>query len=136
MGVLTASRSGNDEVNVADQIVDPNSLLRRIERIVDARRLCSEIGTGDLTVLDVPPKEVWVHRLAKGSTVLLTAHNTADEHREVTVEFEPPADASTRVVGPGEYHAEDGQCTFSLDACDYAWVRGDRKGERVPMGRP
>jgi maltose alpha-D-glucosyltransferase/alpha-amylase len=123
-------------VNVADQIVDPTSLLRRIERLVDARRLCSEIGTGDIEMRDVPPKEVWVHRLTKGSTVLLTAHNTADERREVTVDFEPPAAAATRIVGPGEYSVEDGRCTFTLDACEYAWIRGDRRGQRVPLGRP
>lgn len=65
---------GYEQVNVADQLPDPDSLLSRISRLVDARQLCTEIT--------------------------------------------------------------DGSVTLRLDACEYAWLRGDRRGERVPLGTP
>jgi maltose alpha-D-glucosyltransferase/alpha-amylase len=68
--------------------------------------------------------------------VLLAAHNLAAEPRTVTVDFDAPADATTRVVGPGDYAIEDGRVTFDLDATGYVWLRGDRRGERVPLGSP
>jgi maltose alpha-D-glucosyltransferase/alpha-amylase len=41
------------------------------------------------------------------------------------------------VVGPAEYaFLDDGQVRVELDACEYLWLRGDRAGERVPVGDP
>jgi maltose alpha-D-glucosyltransferase/alpha-amylase len=122
------------EINVADQRTDPDSLLNRISRIIDARTLCTEISTGDFSIVGVEPKDVWVHRIEQGRTVLLTAHNLAAEPRTVTVDFDAPADATTQVVGPGDYTVADGRVVFELDATDYAWLRGDKRGERVPLG--
>jgi len=134
--VIDEGEFGYEHVNVADQLTDDGSLLRRIQRIVEARHRCPEISSGEFSVVGVEPREVWVHRIDAGNTVLLAAHNTADERREVAVDFEPPAETTTRVVGPGDYGVAEGRCTFGLDACDYVWLRADRRGERVPLGEP
>jgi maltose alpha-D-glucosyltransferase/alpha-amylase len=125
-----------EHVNVAAQRGDPDSLLSRVRRLVDARRLCEEISTGAFSVVHAAPKEVWAHRLDEGRTTLLTVHSTASEPREVTVAFDAPAGATTKVVGPADYEVSEGRCTVRLDACGYAWIRGDRRGERVPLGKP
>ncbi|QSG16231.1 alpha-amylase family protein [Halapricum desulfuricans] len=124
------------EINVADQLNDPDSLLERIKRLIDARTMCTEIGHGDYHIVDVEPKEVFVHRMDHRNTVLMAAHNSATEPRTVTASFEVPPAAATDIVGPGEYEMADGEITFELDACDYVWVRGDKRGERVPLGEP
>jgi maltose alpha-D-glucosyltransferase/alpha-amylase len=125
-----------DEINVADQLTDADSLLNRIERLIDARHLCSEISDGHFSVIDVEPKEVWVHRIDQSGTVLLCAHNTASEERQVTVGFDAPDETTARVAGDGDYEIADGECTFDLAPCDYVWLRGDTRGERVPLGEP
>ncbi|WP_318566658.1 alpha-amylase family protein [Salinigranum marinum] len=134
--VIDEGRYGYQSINVADQLRDQDSLLNRIRRLVDARTLCTELSNGDFSIADVEPKEVWVHRVDHGRTTLLTAHNLAAEPRTVTVDFDAPADATTRVVGPGDYEVDGGRATFDLDATEYAWLRGDRRGERVPLGSP
>lgn len=113
---------------------DPDSLLSRIKRLIDARTICTEIGHGDYHIVDVDPKEVFVHRLDHGNTVLLAPHNSATEYREVTAPFEVPAEAAFDVVGPGDYEIVDSEITFRLDNCEYVWVRGDKRGECTPLG--
>jgi len=134
--VIDEGEFGYREINVADQLNDPDSLLERIKRLIDARTMCTEIGHGDYHIVDVEPKEVFVHRMDHRNTVLIAAHNSATEPRTVTASFEVPAGAAADVVGPGEYEIADGEITFELDACDYVWVRGDKRGERVPLGEP
>jgi maltose alpha-D-glucosyltransferase/alpha-amylase len=134
--VIDEGQYGYQEINVADQRPDPDSLLNRISRLIDARTLCTELSTGEFSIVDVEPKEVWVHRIDQGRTALLTAHNLAAEPRTVTVDFDAPADATTRVVGGGDFTIEDGRVTFEMDATDYVWLRGDTRGERVPLGSP
>jgi maltose alpha-D-glucosyltransferase/alpha-amylase len=134
--VVDDGEFAHSEVNVADQFDDPNSLLSRIKRIVEARKLCTEVSKGRFGIVDVDPKDVWVHRLDYGKTVLMTAHNAAEQPREVTVDFDAPADATTRIVGSDDYEIEDGRCTFHLDGYDYVWIRGDTSGQRVPLGQP
>jgi maltose alpha-D-glucosyltransferase/alpha-amylase len=126
-----------DEVNVADQLPRADSLLNRIARLIDARTRCTEVSGGRFEIVDVPPKEVWAHRLVDGATELLAVHNTASEPRAVTVWYGPDADVTSRVVGAADYEFRgDGQVEVEMDACDYLWLRGDREGERIPVGDP
>jgi maltose alpha-D-glucosyltransferase/alpha-amylase len=135
--VIDEGEYAYEDVNVADQLPEADSLLNRISRLVDARTRCTEVSGGRFEVVDVPPREVWAHRLVDGATELLAVHNTAAETRTVTVWFGPDADVSSRVVGPAEYaFLDDGQVRVELDACEYLWLRGDRAGERVPVGDP
>jgi maltose alpha-D-glucosyltransferase/alpha-amylase len=132
-GVIDEGPFGYHEVNVADQLERDDSLLSRIERIVDARHRCSEIGSGEFSIVDADPKEVWAHRFDDDGTVLLAVHSTADEPREVTVPFEPPAEATVRVLGPADYDVHADSVTIRADDCGFAWLRGDRHGRRVPV---
>ena len=134
--VIDEGEYSYEHLNVADQRNARDSLLNRIKRLVDARTVCTEIGHGRYHIVDVAPKEVFVHRMDHRNTVLMAAHNSASEPREVSCQFEVPPDTATDIVGPGEYTIEDGNITFHLDACDYVWVRGDKRGERVPLGQP
>ncbi len=132
--VIDEGEYSYEQLNVAEQLADPGSLLNRIKALIDARTMCPEIGSGSYSILDVPPKEVFVHRMDARNTVLIAAHNAATDQREVTVPFEVPADAATKIVGPGSYAIADGTIRFDLGECEYVWVRGDTRGERIPMG--
>jgi maltose alpha-D-glucosyltransferase/alpha-amylase len=134
--VIDDEEYGFETINVADQLNDPDSLLERIKRLVDARTMCPEIGHGDYHIVDVDPREVFVHRMDHRNTVLMAAHNSATEPRTVDCQFEVPAETAVDIVGPGEYEIDDGRIRFDLDACEYVWVRGDKRGERVPVGEP
>ncbi len=134
--VIDHEEYGYEAVNVADQLNDPDSLLSRIKRLIDARTICTEIGRGEYHIVGVDPKEVFVHQMEHKDTVLMAAHNSATEYREVTVPFEVPGDAAIDIVGPGDYEIHGGEITFRLDDCEYVWVRGDKRGERVPLGEP
>jgi len=124
-----------DRVNVADQRDDPDSLLSRVEALVAARDACPEIARGDYRALDTDRKETRVHRFDRAAggdegtdgTVLLCAHNLADEHREAVVGFDVDPDTVEHVVGDGNYHVAEGGVTFQLDACDYVWLRGEQR---------
>jgi maltose alpha-D-glucosyltransferase/alpha-amylase len=132
--VIDEGEFGYENINVADQLNDSDSLLERIKRLIDARTICPEISHGNYHIVDVDPKEVFVHRMDHRNTVLIAAHNSATEPRTVSCQFEVPAETAVDIVGPGTYEIEDGRITFELDACEYVWVRGDKRGERVPLG--
>jgi maltose alpha-D-glucosyltransferase/alpha-amylase len=117
---------GYENVNVADQRDDPGSLMNRVSAAVDARNRCPGIVEGEFEVLESGHREVFVHRYRHGDAVLLMAHNTADEHRRVVVEFDSPPEATEHVLGPGGYHVQDGGVTLFLEDCEYVWLRGDR----------
>ena len=124
-----------DRVNVAAQRDDPDSLLSRVEALVAARDACPEIARGDYRVPDCDHKETRVHRFdhERGDgedtdgTVLLCAHNLADDYREEIVGFDVDPDTVEHVVGDGEHYVAEGGVTFKLDASDYAWLRGEKR---------
>jgi len=124
-----------DRVNVAAQRDDPDSLLSRVEALVAARDACPEIARGDYRAPETDHKETRVHRFdhERGDgedtdgTVLLCAHNLADDYREEIVGFDVDPDTVEHVVGDGEHYVAEGGVTFKLDACDYAWLRGEKR---------
>jgi len=113
-------------INVAVQSDDPGSLLSRIQRIVDARTAHSAIATGDFHIVDSGHEDVFVHRVDTDDDAYVFAHNFADEYREPVCQWEVPDADTTRPVGDGGYHVEDGGVTFLLDPCDYVWLHGDK----------
>ena len=124
-----------DRVNVAAQRGDPDSLLSRVEALVAARDACPEVARGDYRAVETDRKETRVHRFdgeagddgSAAETALLCAHNLADEYREAVVDFDVDPDTVEHVVGDGEHDVAEGGVTFELDACDYAWLRGEKR---------
>ncbi|AUG48107.1 alpha amylase [Haloarcula taiwanensis] len=116
-----------EHINVADQQADPDSLLSHIQRLVAARKRNPELSGGDLHLIESGHKDVPVHRVDTGDTAFIFAHNFADEYREAVLQWEVPDADTSKAVGDGGYHIEDGGVTFLLDPCDYVWLRGDKR---------
>ncbi|RLM39463.1 alpha-amylase family protein [Haloarcula sp. Atlit-120R] len=116
-----------EHINVADQQADPDSLLSHIQRLVAARKRNPELSGGDLHLTESGHKDVLVHRVDTGDTAFIFAHNFADEYREAVLQWEVPDADTSKAVGDGGYHIEDGGVTFLLDPCDYVWLRGDKR---------
>jgi len=115
-----------ERVNVADQASDPDSLLSRVRRLVDARRRNPVLPDGDFHIADSGHEDVFVHRLDTDDVAFIFAHNFADEYRESVLQWEVSDADTTRAVGEGGYRVEAGGVTFLLDPCDYVWLRGDK----------
>ena len=127
---------GSRRINAAAQLPNADSLFNRIVRLIHARKLCPEVWKGDHEILSVEPDDVVVTRAVQGSTALVTAHNIGDEPREVEVDVEFEDGSATRLVGWADYELDGGTCSLSMAPGDYLWLRGDRRGEVVPLGAP
>jgi len=130
--VIDEGEYAYDRVNAAAQRDDPDSLLSRVRDLSAARDECPEIARGAYSVPESDHKETRVHRFdherADGrETVLLCAHNLADEYREEVVGFDVDPETVEHVVGDGEHYVAGGGVTFFLDECDYVWLRGEKR---------
>lgn len=125
--VIDAGDYAYDRINVASQRGDPESLLSRVRDLITARTDCPAITAGAYCVPDTDHKETRVHRFDHDDTVVLCAHNLAADSREEIVSFAVDPDTVEHVVGDGDYHVADGGVTFLLDACDYVWIRGNKR---------
>jgi len=124
--VVDEGRFSYEQVNVADQRDDPDSLLSGVQQLVSARDDYPGINDGDYTIVDSGHKDVFLHRIDTAERVLFCAHNLADEYREPVCGFEMPDTATEKVIGTGGYHVEDGGVTFLLDPGDYVWLDAER----------
>ncbi|MHC3378569.1 hypothetical protein [Haloarcula sp. H-GB5] len=67
-----------------------------------------------------------IHRVDTDDTAFIFAHNFSDESRKSVLQWEVPDADTSKKLGDGGYHIEDGGVTFLLDSCDYVWLRGDK----------
>jgi maltose alpha-D-glucosyltransferase/alpha-amylase len=128
--VVDEGQFSYEHVNVASQTDDPASLLSRVRRLVAARQRHPELTDASFHIVDSGHHDVFVHRLDTDDTAFLFAHNFAPDYREPVLQWEVPDADTTRVVGDGGFHVEDGGVTFLLDPCDYVWLHGDKAAER------
>ena len=113
-------------VNVRAQQRDPDSLLRWFGQLIATLRECPEIGTGTITVLDLPvPPSVLVHRFDAPEGSILLLHNLAD--RAVTIDIGSLDGVEGRpwemlADGPYPRPAED-LTGLQLNGWGYRWIR-------------
>jgi maltose alpha-D-glucosyltransferase/alpha-amylase len=113
-------------VNVADERLDPNSLLTWFERTLHALRECEEIGSGEHEVVDAGPPSVMVHRATGHLGTTLFVHNLDDQPYRLKLGFlhDPdPGQHPLPIVADSDYGSD-----IDLDALDvagfgYRWIR-------------
>ncbi len=123
---------GPDQVNVADQRRDGDSLLNWMERLIRRRRECPELGWGACTVLDVAEPAVLAHRCDWAGNVVVAVHSFAEEPLEVEV---PLGDAEAAVDLFAHEHLEPaakGKIRLALGPYGHRWLRLRRPGQRLP----
>ena len=81
---------GFPEINVRDQRIPPDTLLRCVQRLTRTRRACPEIGWGTWTALDGAPDAMLALRCDWRGGSVMTLHNLSDA--EVAVDGLIPDD--------------------------------------------
>lgn len=133
---VTEGPYGPEQVNVAQQRNDPDSLWSFIQRLISRYRQSPEIGWSDVEVLEQPDHRVLAHVCRKDEWSLVALHNFAAEPVEVTVEV-PGLTRGTDLVdllttGPAQRTQTEpgGRVTLTLPAYGFVWWRVVLDGDR------
>ena len=125
--VISQGPYGFEQVNVAQQRRDPNSLLNWTERIMRMRKEVPEIGWGDFSVLSSGSPEVLVLRYDWRNNAVLFIHNLAAEPRQISLQ--PKAGAADKqdlinLLAENHSYADDtGKHRILLEPYGYRWYR-------------
>jgi maltose alpha-D-glucosyltransferase/alpha-amylase len=116
---------GYEQVNVAAQRGDRDSLVNWTSRMLRMRKECPEISWGDFCVLRTSAPEVLALRFDWRGTSLVTLHNFADRARRVTFKVGCPRDELLVSVVDGAETRCDGERThhLTLKPYDWRWLR-------------
>jgi maltose alpha-D-glucosyltransferase/alpha-amylase len=112
---------GYEQVNVADQRRDSNSLLNWTERVIRMRKECPEISWGSFTVLRTNVPEVLALRYDWRNTSLLTLHNFADRVSVVKLRAGCRNDGILVDVFNGHHSRRHSDGTHRIRLESYAW---------------
>ena len=117
---------GFENVNVADERLEPDSLLNWMERAIRARRDLPEFGWGETRILDVEDPAVFAHLCAWRGGAVLAVHNFSEEARAVTLDL---SDYEARdlidLLGDKRYEDVGGAHEVKLEGYGYRWFRLD-----------
>jgi maltose alpha-D-glucosyltransferase / alpha-amylase len=116
---------GYQRVNVADQRLDPTSLLNVNERFIRTRKECPEFGWGDHQVVATGSPDVLAVRCHWRNNAVLAVHNFASEAREVGLTV-PGAQGLplTNLLAPDHRPPNDsGHHRLALPPYGYRWYR-------------
>jgi maltose alpha-D-glucosyltransferase/alpha-amylase len=126
---------GPDEINVANQRHDPDSLLAFVRQRIRIYRECPELGWGSMQIIEHDALSVLAHRCDWDGGSVLLCHNLSDRPARVRL-VQPDQTAGTRCVDLADPRHElrlgDGGL-LELDLAGYAarWFRLIRDGERT-----
>lgn len=120
---------GPDQINVADQRTDPDSLWSFIRRLISLYRQSPEIGWSGVEVIDQADQRVLVHVCRKDDWSLVAMHNLAAEPVEIDVKVPGIARGTTLVdllssPDSGQLTAGPaGRLRMTMAPYGYAWWR-------------
>jgi maltose alpha-D-glucosyltransferase/alpha-amylase len=125
--VIDQGPYGFEQVNVARQRRDPDSMLNWTERIIRMRKEVPEVGWGDFTVIATRDPGVLVMRYDWRNNSVLFVHNLDEKPREVAFAAGLPGDAGKLLVNLlSEDHSEAnerGRHTLVIEGYGYRWYR-------------
>jgi trehalose synthase len=126
-------RFGPDEVNVADQRRDPDSLLNWFERLIRRRRETPELGLGRWSTIENDVDAVLAHRCDWDGVTVVAVHNFSREPCEVRLRLDDLDDAVALhdLLGSGREELDGSGVTVPLDGYGYRWMRVQRRGQRL-----
>jgi maltose alpha-D-glucosyltransferase/alpha-amylase len=128
-GPIPDGRYGPEQVNVAAQERDPDSLLSWIRQLIQRYRECPELAWGRYTVLDTGEPSVLAHRCDIDGTVI-ALHNLAD--RDVTprlvLDNLDGSHVLTDLLHDGRTDVlDDGTVTLRLGPYGCRWLRASQR---------
>lgn len=133
--VIAAGNYRYQQVNVAFEQRQPDSLLNWMEHLIRTRRQCPEFGTGKWRILPTDEPTVLAHCCETDQTAMLALHNLADRPCEVTLPgfehhhlMEVFNDNFSGIASDQPYRAADQSTdTLQLNAYGYRWFRVSSK---------
>jgi maltose alpha-D-glucosyltransferase/alpha-amylase len=124
--VVSSPGFSSQEVNVADQLADPNSLLNKVREMIRIRKSFPALGTGNFTwaagTAAASPNPIAAYIRASDKEQLLVIHNLSPAVQESRIEL-PQTASATRVLGTARFDLEDGQLLAKLEPYGFLWVR-------------
>jgi maltose alpha-D-glucosyltransferase/alpha-amylase len=117
-----------EEINVAEQRDDPDSLLNALRRLIEVRKQYDVFGRGEMQLLDVEPKAVLAYLRIKGPETMLVLNNLSPDIQEVTLELPEYRGSVPLDVLTGEELPEIGSGPYRLElqGNGYRWLRLQR----------
>ena len=122
-----------EDVNVAHQRREPDSLLNWFERLIRRRKECPELGFGVCTLLDAGEPSVLAHRSDWDDSTIVAVHNLAGRDVSCAIALDD-ADGAVLVdlFGHDELSVGDGgEVALELPRYGARWYRVRRPGQRV-----
>ncbi len=125
--VITGGVYGFEQVNVAEQRRDPNSLLNWMERIIRMRKEVPEIGWGDFLVLRAGGPDVLALRYDWRNNSIVIVHNLSAEPREVRLSVGLEGKQGARLINllSADHSVADdsGRHRIVIEGYGYRWYR-------------
>jgi maltose alpha-D-glucosyltransferase / alpha-amylase len=118
---------GYEQVNVAQQRRDPNSMVNWTERIIRMRKEVPEIGWGSFKVLPSGTQEVLVLRYDWRNNAVVIIHNFAPEPLEIRIAIKSGTTVERELINLlSESHSsadDSGRHHIVLEPYGYRWYR-------------
>ncbi|HEV2768425.1 MAG TPA: alpha-amylase family protein [Acidimicrobiales bacterium] len=133
--VVTDGQFGYEEVNVAKQRRDPDSLLNWMERALRTRKECPEFGWGRWEVLGTDVPAVLAHRCDWLDSTVIAVHNFSGEPANVRLDVGEgnKGDQVMDVFGDREYDPlNPGDPRLQIAGYGYRWMRPQGPGGSGP----
>jgi maltose alpha-D-glucosyltransferase / alpha-amylase len=115
--IISSGEFSYRSVNVADQQVDPSSLLQWFQRAMLMRRQCPEFARGEWEPLGVSTPSLLAIRYRSGQATMLALHNLSGEEARTRVKETSVVD----VFANRDYPAPSN--IVRLDGYGYRWLR-------------
>jgi trehalose synthase len=134
--VVEGKRWGPAAINVADQQLDPGSMLRWMERLIRRRRETPEIVFGTWAVVPVREAEILALRYDWGTRTVLVLHNLASRPRTTSFSLEPAVgdEKLLDLFGGGNFSIDrNGEVRVELEGYGCRWVRVRRADRPAPL---
>ncbi len=125
MPVVSGEQFGYEQVNVAAQRSNGESLLNWIQRLISTRRESHEIGCGEVHVLETGTESVFAHRCARDGRAVVCAHNLGSDPAKVELNTDlSPSSSMYQLLGNcTNVERTAGNVELSLDGYEFAWFQ-------------
>jgi trehalose synthase len=127
---LPGGSYGPDQVSVAQQLHDPDSLMSWIQMVNRRFRECPALGLGEVTVYDLDEPAVLAHQLTADGDTVVVLHNLGEAPVDVAVPVTGVEDGVELCDmlhrGPGlpaPHPVTNGEVKVHLDRYGCAWLR-------------
>jgi maltose alpha-D-glucosyltransferase / alpha-amylase len=123
--VITGGVYGFEHVNVAQQRLDPNSLMNWMERMIRMRKEAPEIGWGEFSIVQTRTPEVLAIRYDWRNNSVVVVHNLDAIPREVwlTLDSEGSGCLANLLSGENSNADASGEHCLLLEPYGYRWFR-------------